>query len=156
MDIGTRTLAEDHRLFRVLYHLSIAKVDYAKNVMRYTEIPVIYVADYLEMLRQMGFLEYYTNTSIKRSDARLKKSAEVHKHHTYYAITRKGELALKNVTPKVYLELLDRTELEDLAVVNRKGSEVPSRLIDMGLVDRNRKLTVLGKNVIDAACRRGF
>ncbi len=83
-------LLNDYEILRVLRHFQVARVDYAKNVTRYTEIPQERVRRHIERLREMGLLDIYRNTSIKRTEAKLKKSAEVHKHHTYFMINRKG------------------------------------------------------------------
>ena len=71
----------NNSLLRVLEHFRLAKVDYARNVTKYTEIQRDTVLSCIQELESYGFLEKYTNTSIKRTSAKLKKSAEVHKHH---------------------------------------------------------------------------
>ena len=154
MDPKIRELAEDYRLTAVLRHMSVAKVDYAKNVRKYTEIPLIAVNTYLEILLKDGYLTHYTNTSIKRSSAKLKKSAEVHKHHTYYEITREGEIALKSLTPLVYLKLLDSTNLENLLNFRKSGSSRDPKLSKMGLLNKENNITNLGRDILEEACRK--
>ncbi|MCW6168356.1 MAG: DUF2250 domain-containing protein [Thermoplasmatales archaeon] len=154
MDPKIRELAEDYRLTAVLRHMSVAKVDYAKNVRKYTEIPLIAVNTYLEILLKYRYLTHYTNTSIKRSSAKLKKSAEVHKHHTYYEITREGEIALKSLTPLVYLKLLDSTNLENLLYFRKLGSSRDPKLSKMGLLDKENNITNLGRDILEEACRK--
>ncbi|GGM75244.1 hypothetical protein GCM10007108_11450 [Thermogymnomonas acidicola] len=148
-------LLNDYEILRVLRHFQVARVDYAKNVTRYTEIPQERVRRHIERLREMGLLDIYRNTSIKRTEAKLKKSAEVHKHHTYFMINRKGELALKSITPKAYAMHLSP---EELALLCRREDRVVSagatgHLVSMGLVDRELGLTDLGTQVLDAARR---
>ena len=154
MDPRIRELIEDYKLAVVLRHMSVAKVDYAKNVRKYTEIPLFAVNSYLEMLLKYGYLTHYTNTSIKRSSAKLKKSAEVHKHHTYYEITREGEIALRSLTPSLYLELLDSTDLENLLNCRKSASIENLKLSKMGLLDRENKITNLGRDILGEACRK--
>ena len=59
-------------MLRVLRHMHLAKVDYAKNTSRYTEIPLMRVTDYMKRLHSMKLLDIYENTSIKRTSAKLK------------------------------------------------------------------------------------
>ncbi len=141
----------DNTLLMVLEHFRIAKVDYAKNVTKYTEIQRDIVNQCIRNLESQGFLEKYTNTSIKRTAAKLKKSPEVHKHHTYYQITRSGILALNNINPKRYLAFLAEDCISYLE--GRKGSQTggerESKLVKMGLINRDLKLTMMGKKVLN-------
>ncbi|KAA8922771.1 DUF2250 domain-containing protein [Thermoplasma sp.] len=146
-------LINDYDLLRVLKHFTVAHVDYAKNITRYTEIPQMRVREYLKRLKDMGLLDYYTNTSIKRTEAKLKKSAEVHKHHTYFQINKKAEAVLKEITPKLYARYL---KPEDLAMLcsrkERKGNPgACDKIFRMGLIDKCYDLTDLGREVFDTA-----
>ena len=58
-----------------------AKVDYAKNIKIYTSIPQANVQIYIETLYSVGLIEKYMGSSVKRTQAKLKKTNEVHKHH---------------------------------------------------------------------------
>lgn len=104
----------------------------------------------IQELEGYGYLEKYTNTSIKKSAAKLKKSAEVHKHHTYYQITRSGVAALNNLNPAAYLPYLADECVSSLM----SGGEQPiieekaNRLIRMGLLGRHMEVTSLGKQVL--------
>lgn len=140
-------------MLKVLRHMHTAKVDYAKNTTRYTDIPQERVTEYLQRLRSLGLLDTYTNTSIKRTSAKLKKSAEVHKHHTYFQINRNGEILLKNVTPANYLKILG---LEAVKVLCSKRDiyENPEKVTILkryGLIDRNDTITATGKEVLKFA-----
>ncbi len=152
-------LAEDVNNIRILRHMETAKVDYAKNIMRYTEIDKLVVFQYLKKFEEMGLLEIYGNTSIKRTDAKLKKSAEVHKHHTYFKITRLGEVVLKMADCKFYLKLLQKKCLDRLMARRFKAVEPESddqRILRMGLIDRHGRLTEMGEKVLNLALRRGY
>ncbi|BAB59583.1 TVG0430785 [Thermoplasma volcanium GSS1] len=148
-------LINDYDMLRVLKHFTVAHVDYAKNITRYTEIPQIRVRAYLERLKEMGLLDYYTNTSIKRTEAKLKKSAEVHKHHTYYQINKKAEAVLKEITPKLYVKVLGKEKLELLCSrkVRKTSPDRCTGLQAMGLIDKCFDLTELGREVFEAALR---
>ena len=146
----------NNTLLRVLEHFRIAKVDYAKNVTKYTEIQRETVLSCIHELEQYGLLEKYTNTSIKRTAAKLKKSAEVHKHHTYFQITRKGVLALNNISPARYLDFLAQDCISHLLKtrdIDERDDQI-SKLIKMGLISRNLDLTELGRNVLKELKRR--
>ncbi len=154
-----KDMLEDINNIKILRHMEIAKVDYAKNIMRYTEIDKLVVAEYLKKLESLGLLEIYGNTSIKRTSAKLKKSAEVHKHHTYYQITRKGEILLKMVDCRAYLKILGENCLERLYIRLNKPvnlEESDERILQMGLIGRHGELTEMGKNTIKFAKKRGF
>jgi predicted transcriptional regulator len=137
-------------MLRVLRHMHFAKVDYAKNTTRYTDIPQMRVTEYLKRLHSMELLDIYGNTSIKRTEAKLKKSAEVHKHHTYYQINRNGDLLLKQATPKNYLKLIGSETIEILERP-REVSEHPEMLVilrEFGLIDQENKITKLGNEIL--------
>ena len=141
----------NNSLLRVLEHFRLAKVDYAKNVTKYTEIQRDTVLSYIQELESYGFLEKYTNTSIKRTSAKLKKSAEVHKHHTYYEITRGGIIALNEISPKSYLQYL-ASECISLLLGKKENlilGDKSSKLVEMGLLKRNFDLTSLGRTVLN-------
>ncbi len=76
----------------ILLHLKKAKVDYAKMMSKLTGMPVEKINECIKSLREMGFVERDGGSAIKRSRARFKKAHEVHKHHTYYKLTREGEI----------------------------------------------------------------
>ena len=150
MDYILEELILDNTILRVLEHFRLARVDYAKNVAKYTEISRDLVASSIRELESHGLLERYTNTSVKKTDARLKKSAEVHKHHTYYEITRSGIIALNTIGPPEYLLYLTDECLSYLTG-NRKANPInegPAKLIMMGLLNRRMELTTLGKQVL--------
>ncbi len=148
-------MIREYDMLRVLRHFLIARVDYAKNIMRYTEIPQYRIKEYLKRLESMGYLSIYTNTSIKRTDAKLKKSPEVHKHHTYYEINREGEQILKEITPKYYVKNIGLENLEMLCSrKNRKQNpEKVKDLLQMGLIDKCYDLTEIGRDVFNEARR---
>ena len=140
----------NNSLLRVLEHFRLAKVDYARNVTKYTEIRRDTVLSCIQELESYGFLEKYTNTSIKRTSAKLKKSAEVHKHHTYYEITRGGIIALNEINPKSYLQYL-ASECISLLLGKKENlilDDNSSKLVEMGLLKRNFDLTGLGRMVL--------
>ncbi len=148
-------LINDYDMLRVLRHFTVAHVDYAKNITRYTEIPQMRVREYLKRLKDMGLLDYYTNTSIKRTEAKLKKSAEVHKHHTYYQINKKAEAVLKEITPKLYVRWLKQEELELLCSRKERKSrpDACAALLRMGIIDKCYDLTDLGREIFETARR---
>ena len=82
--------------------------------------------------------------------SRKKKSAEVHKHHTYYQITRNGIIALNEIRPKSYLQYL-ASECISLLLGKKENlilDDKGSKLVEMGLMKRNYDLTGLGRMVL--------
>lgn len=143
----------DNILLRVLEHFRIARVDYAKNITRYTEIQRDIVQRCLDELQSEGLIEKYTNTSIKKTEAKLKKSPEVHKHHTYYELTRAGVVMLKSIEPSSYVEHIgdDCISMLSKKKLRIEGDEKCKRMMSMGLLDRRLELTRLGKEVLKSA-----
>lgn len=140
----------DNTLLRVLEHFRLAKVDYAKNITRYTEIPRPTVLECLEILQDDALIEKFTNTSIKRTQAKLKKSAEVHKHHTYFQLTKLGIDTLKSIEAPAYLELIGEDCISRLKRKKERHAEDEKceRMKRMGLLDKHLELTKLGKEIL--------
>ncbi len=75
----------------ILVHLHRAGIDYARSIAKMANIPQNTVENALKLLEEKKLIEKAGTTSIKRSEARFKLSHEVHKHHTYYSLSRKGK-----------------------------------------------------------------
>jgi predicted transcriptional regulator len=138
-------------MLRVLRHMHLAKVDYAKNTTRYTDIPQMRVTGHLKRLCSLKLLDIYENTSIKRTAAKLKKSAEVHKHHTYYQINRNGDILLKDVTPENYFRLIGPDTIGALCHMDKLSDhpEMVVTLKEFYLIDDHNKITELGTEVLN-------
>lgn len=157
MDLIRKKLILDNTLLRVLEHFWLAKVDYAKNITRYTEIQRPFVLECLGILEKDGLIEKYTNTSIKRTEAKLKKSPEVHKHHTYFQITRMGVSILKSIDTSAYLEVIGDECVSKLKFKRERQAEDEKceRMMRMGLLDKHLELTNLGKDILNALPSKG-
>ncbi|AMM53742.1 DUF2250 domain-containing protein [Pyrococcus kukulkanii] len=90
----------------VLLHLKKAGVDYAKMMAKVSGLPLDLINDAIRDLMEAGFIERDPGSAIKRSKARFKKAFEVPKHHTYYRLSRKGELFLRSFDPREYFNSL--------------------------------------------------
>jgi len=151
-----KKLVMDHQMLMVLEHFQLAKLDYAKNVKIYTSIPQENVEIYIERLYSMELLKKYSGSSVKRTQAKLKKTNEVHKHHTYYELTNKGHYILKDMTEREYIKYL-QVECLKLLILKRlrnENREKCAKLYDMGLMDKNYESTSMGLAVVDLARRR--
>ncbi len=151
-----KALIENNELLMVLSHFSLAKLDYAKNIKIYTSIPQMNVNIYIDRLYDMGLIEKYQGSSIKRTEAKLKKTNEVHKHHTYYEITNKGHYILKDITEREYIKYIGIECLRLLALkrLRKEKSEACDKLYKMGLLNKEYELTPMGEAVLDLAKRR--
>jgi predicted transcriptional regulator len=151
-----KMLAMDHKMLMVMKHFQIAKLDYAKNIKIYTSIPQENVQIYIERLYSIGLIEKYSGSSVKRTQAKLKKTNEVHKHHTYYEITNKGHYILKDMTDREYIKYLDIKCLKMLMLKRERKEEQDKckKLYEMGLMDKNYEPTPMGLAVLDLAKRR--
>ncbi|BCU66639.1 hypothetical protein HS7_00760 [Sulfolobales archaeon HS-7] len=87
----------------------MANVDYGKSIMMNTKIPIEDVVMLLEKLESMGLIERVMGSALKNTKAKFKLSPEVHKHHTYYTLTRKGDIILRELQHKgidAYVEIV--------------------------------------------------
>ena len=84
----------------VLVHLKKAGVDYAKMMAKMSELPPPLIEDAIKDLMEAGLLERDQGSAVKRSKAKFKKAFEVHKHHTYYRLSRDGELFVRSIDEK--------------------------------------------------------
>ncbi|AGE71747.1 hypothetical protein SacN8_08935 [Sulfolobus acidocaldarius N8] len=106
---------KDKRLLEVLRHLKRANVDYGKSIMLNTKIPLTEVLDVLDKLESLGLIERVTGATLKNTEAKFKLSQEVHKHHTYYRLTRDGDHLLRRLDEKdiidAYAEIVKDDEV---------------------------------------------
>ena len=145
----------------ILFHLKRAGVDYGKSIARTTGIPLPLVLQALEELEAAGLVERVGGHVLKRSEARMKLSPEVRKHHVYYKLSREGEMAvrcLKRRGPSAYLDAMGEDERRALVELCRGVSRAaPAALVDMGLAEPSGALTPLGLLVAaaaDPACKK--
>ena len=81
----------------VLAHLKKAGVDYTRMMAKMSELELSLIEGAVKDLIEAGLIERDSGSAIKRSKARFKKAFEVHKHHTYYRLSRAGELFLRSI-----------------------------------------------------------
>ena len=91
----------------VLAHLRKAGVDYVKMMGKMSELPLSTIEDAVRDLMEAGLVERDSGSAVKRSKARFKKAFEVHKHHTYYNLSREGELFVRSIDEKWLNEYFD-------------------------------------------------
>ena len=90
----------------ILLHLKKANVDYAKMIAKMTELDLELVKTALEDLMKAGLIERDQGSALKRSKAKFKKAFEVHKHHTYYKLSKEGELLVRRIDERWLKEYL--------------------------------------------------
>jgi predicted transcriptional regulator len=78
-------------------HLKRANVEYAKMMAKVTDLDVEVVKSAIDNLLKLKLIERDSGSALKRSKARFKKAFEVHKHHTYYRLSREGELFVRKI-----------------------------------------------------------
>ncbi|MEM0071753.1 MAG: DUF2250 domain-containing protein [Metallosphaera sp.] len=110
-----RELIQDKRYLIILQHLRKANVDYGKSIMLNTKIPIQEVVEILDKLESIGLIERVRGATLKNTEAKFKLSSEVHKHHTYYTLTRLGDHLLRYLTQedllRAYIEYLKEDDL---------------------------------------------
>lgn len=87
----------DQRLLVIALHLEAAGIDYPYSIAKRNGMPMEIVEELIAQMTSMGLVERSGSSSVKRSDDAFKKSSEVHKHHTYFALTELGEKTLREV-----------------------------------------------------------
>lgn len=102
---------------RVLMHLRRARADFGRSVAAALHMPLEAAVSTLESLESMGLVERVPGSSVKRSDAKMKLADEVHKHHTYYRLSWKGDALLRSLDERALAEGYARAlEGDDLAL----------------------------------------
>jgi predicted transcriptional regulator len=80
-----------------LLHLRLAGLDYAFSLARTAGVRLEEAGEALERLEAMGLVERAGASAVKNTEAKMKLSSEVRKHHTYYKLTRRGEMLLRGL-----------------------------------------------------------
>ncbi|OWJ55211.1 hypothetical protein Pdsh_04280 [Pyrodictium delaneyi] len=88
----------------ILFHLRKACSDYAKSIARVLRMPIEDIVLALDHLEQLGLVERVHGSAIKRTEAKLKLSYGVRKHHTYYKLSREGEMILRSMKQRNLFE----------------------------------------------------
>ncbi|WP_202318683.1 DUF2250 domain-containing protein [Archaeoglobus neptunius] len=125
----------------ILAHLHRAKVDYAKSISKMVAVPQKEIEKRLNELEKAGLVQKVTGSAIKRSEAKFKLSYEVHKHHTYYTLTRDGSHILrdlKNSLEKYFSEISGFSfAFTLLTILYRSGCEHAGMLAKLVSADKN-------------------
>ncbi len=121
----------------ILLHIKRANVEYAKMISKMTDLDIDEINKAIEDLMKLGYLERDSGSAIKRSRARFKRAKEVHKHHTYYKLSRKGELFVREIDEKYLKRYFD-------ALLGTEGSK-----IIQSLFSKNVKPLNLDKDIIE-------
>ncbi len=116
----------------VLLHLKKAGVDYAKMMAKVTGLPIEKINESVEKLMKEGLIERDEGSAIKRSKARFKKAHEVHKHHTYYRLSRLGELTVRKMDKKWAKNFFEELGLNYREIAKKKV--LSDELISVGLI----------------------
>ncbi|ACP36966.1 DUF2250 domain-containing protein [Saccharolobus islandicus] len=110
-----RIILRDIRYLTILKHLKIANVDYGKSIMLNTKIPLAEIVEILDDLERLGLIERVHGATLKNTEAKFKLSSEVHKHHTYYRLTREGDHLLRHLEDRMlidaYMEIVKNDNL---------------------------------------------
>ncbi|BAA30081.1 DUF2250 domain-containing protein [Pyrococcus horikoshii] len=139
----------------ILVHLKKASVDYAKMMARMSKLPLPLIEDAIKDLIEIGLIERDSGSTIKRSRAKFKKAFEVHKHHTYYRLSREGELFVRKINEEWLGEYFNRlipNGWEVIRILKRvksfselpekfKSDEVKDELVLYHLITPNSKVT---------------
>ncbi|QXJ28200.1 Uncharacterized protein J5U23_01068 [Saccharolobus shibatae B12] len=112
-----RIILRDIRYLTILKHLKIANVDYGKSIMLNTKIPLAEIVEILDDLEKLGLIERVHGATLKNTEAKFKLSSEVHKHHTYYKLTREGDHLLRHLEDRMLIDAyMDIVKNDNLAL----------------------------------------
>jgi len=152
----------------ILAHLIRAGIDYAKSISKTLKHPQSYLIEELEDMENLGYIERTHGSAIKRTEARFKLSYEVRKHHTYYRLTKEGEILLKKIKNNLegYFEditgneksfeiftFLIKAEYEHAGLIAKSFSmnteqtrDLLMKLINLGLIEQCKPRTLKRKH----------
>ncbi|QXJ31529.1 DUF2250 domain-containing protein [Saccharolobus shibatae] len=112
-----RIILRDTRYLTILKHLKIANIDYGKSIMLNTKIPLAEIVEILDDLEKLGLIERVHGATLKNTEAKFKLSSEVHKHHTYYKLTREGDHLLRHLEDRMLIDAyMDIVKNDNLAL----------------------------------------
>ncbi|GBE53985.1 hypothetical protein BMS3Bbin15_00133 [archaeon BMS3Bbin15] len=75
----------------------MAKTDYAMSIARKLKVNTAEVSKLLRYLEEAGLIERSSGSAIKKTEAKLKLTLEVRKHHLYFKLSRDGELLIREL-----------------------------------------------------------
>ncbi len=81
----------------IILHLKRANVEYAKMIMKLTNVDLEKIENAITSLEKKGLVERDSGSAIKRTKARFKRAKEVHKHHSYYHLSKDGSLLARKI-----------------------------------------------------------
>lgn len=91
----------------IILHLKRANVEYAKMIMKLTHLSLDKIENAITSLENKGLVERDSGSAIKRTRARFKKAKEVHKHHSYYHLSKEGSLLARRINEKFLEDYFD-------------------------------------------------
>ncbi len=143
----------DKRLLEILRHIKEAGLDYGLSISKRLHLRLCDVIELLDELEARGLIERGGTSSLKNTEAKMKLSDEVHKHHTYYRLTREGELLVREARDdealaSAYTDVLRKRPciLEALKVAEAAGIDHAgtfSRLMRISVEEAERRLEEL-------------
>ncbi|MEM1629190.1 MAG: DUF2250 domain-containing protein [Saccharolobus sp.] len=125
-----KAVLSDSRYLVILRHLKKANVDYGKSIMLNTKIKLTDIIELLDNLEKLGLIERVHGATLKNTEAKFKLSSEVHKHHTYYQLTREGDHLLRYLNDdktliNAYIDIIkdDKLTLEILELAEKLNAD---------------------------------
>jgi len=91
----------------IILHLKRANVEYAKMIMKLTKVNLDRIENAIESLERKELVERDSGSSIKRTRAKFKKAKEVHKHHSYYHLSKEGSLLARKIDDRFLEDYFD-------------------------------------------------
>ncbi len=93
----------DELLYKVLLHFKKYGTDYAKSLGRDLDLNKRDACKVLKLVFEKGYLDKRGSGMLKKKDAKLKRKVTTHPHHTYYVLSEKGAMALKQLEEKEHV-----------------------------------------------------
>ena len=129
----------------VLLHIKYAGVEYPNMISKISGLSINEINRSISNLLEEGMIERDEGSSIKRKEARFKKAKEVHKHHSYYKLSRKGKIFVRKMNAnwlKNYFENLIGSNAFNFILNDKKAdSQLIEKMIENKIITKNRRRT---------------
>jgi len=132
----------------ILAHLKRAGIDYAKSISKVLKNSQAVIIEELEKMEKAGLIERARGSAIKRTEARFKLSYEVRKHHTYYRLTREGEITLRDLKNNIegyFEDIFGEKAFETFSFILKAKYEHPGYIAKTFSMDLGKVKDILSK-----------
>ena len=129
----------------ILLHLKYAGVEYAKMISKITGLELNEINNAIKNLVSHGLIERDEGKAIKRKEARFKKAKEVHKHHSYYRLSRNGKIFVRKMNgawlKKYFKNLIGGNALDFILSNEKFEDQLIEKMVENKIITKNKRRT---------------